>query len=1312
MNSPLLLPHPPLLLLLLLLLSLLTSINCVNTDPEEFEVTVKYTDRSLEENDHTYSYSYDGYSDTNKTRTSLCLPGEIIIPGSTLLPGYACELCPAPFKIALSDKSECTSCPSGQITEDGISCFGCVSGKFLSSSSCLVCPKGRYSESGQVECTGCEAGKYLSDDGTNPDNAYLHDIGEIGSCGTCEEGSWSEEGAGECKECVAGKFIDGAGTSESSCQICTSGSYSNFGSTTCTLCPAGTYLSDDGTNPDNSFRHDNVEDCVVCEGGRWSEEEASVCTECEAGKAYSGAGTSINDCATCSNGSYATSGSTTCTGCAFGKYFPSAGTSSASCITCTSGTYADGSGGGDGGDGIYEEPCPCADGYFCNHVGSGSCDVCEKYLSAESCDYVASEDYGEAGGDEAGARECKEVCFGVYANAGEPSCTDCEAGKYLEDNAVEAEAHDNESKCITCVGGSWSLAGSAVCTECVAGKSYSGAGTSISDCATCADGSYATAGSAACTGCALGKYFASTGTSEDSCVICSSGTYTSSTSSTSCTDCSAGKYLKDDGSVSDDEAGSDDCVDDTAALQAVFTHLGYLDGTCSDEEYRLFCTDDSILVWSGVAAPGWFAATCRATCDNRCVNLHDSESRCISCPGGSWSSAGAAECTECEAGKAQCTQDDDSWTGCIGGASIENCATCDDGFWSEAGVAHCTGCELGKYFGGAGTSEASCVNCASGKYAGLGSAVCGCEDGTNFCNYDGDPGHCEPCADFESEIDCIRGGLPAAGTQDCRARCFGTVGSASCSDCDAGKYLADEGGSASAHDAASKCIECASGQYSAAASAKCQECDAGKNLLEAETGDESWACTTCVSGTHSGSSAAACTACQAGTYLEDAAVSPEGHDSIDDCLVCASGKYAGVGSASCTDCDAGKFLEDDGSILLNANLHDSESRCTTCAGGSWSLDGSAECTGCEAGKFYNGAGKSIGNCTMCANGYWSGSGSTACTGCVTGKYLAGAGTSESSCAVCASGTYAEVVGSTSCTDCGAGKYLQDDGSIVGNANLHDSESRCTTCAGGSWSLAGSAKCTECSAGKFYDGAGTSSADCASCAEVRSGPPTCCDEDGDCEDGSDAWCCDGGYFYCSNNEREFEGYDGYAEYMGGIICPSNFMEVGCRGGGYWSSAGSTACTGCEVGKFLNGTGTSSDSCNVCAGGHYASNTGSAKCTQCESDMYLTDDGSNPHHAYLHDSVVRCLECPSSTWSNHGSAFCGSYEDHHDDDGGGDDHDEACDDAFPCGADDYFCNYDSGDSGACQSCSYHEDESSCEGVGLPEAGVQDCKDVCFG
>jgi len=57
---------------------------------------------------------------------------------------------------------------------------------------------------------------------------------------------------------------------------------------------------------------------------------------------------------------------------------------------------------------------------------------------------------------------------------------------------------------------------------------------------------------------------------------------------------------------------------------------------------------------------------------------------------------------------------------------------------------------------------------------GYGYAECGCEDGTNFCNYDDfDTGDCESCSEFSSIEACWLSGLPEPGAYDCEQRCFG-----------------------------------------------------------------------------------------------------------------------------------------------------------------------------------------------------------------------------------------------------------------------------------------------------------------------------------------------------------------------------------------------------------------------------------------------------------------------------------------------------------------------------------------------------------
>ena len=52
--------------------------------------------------------------------------------------------------------------------------------------------------------------------------------------------------------------------------------------------------------------------------------------------------------------------------------------------------------------------------------------------------------------------------------------------------------------------------------------------------------------------------------------------------------------------------------------------------------------------------------------------------------------------------------------------------------------------------------------------------ACGCEDGSNFCNYDYvTTGSCEPCSNYQTSTDCYSDGLPTVGADDCAMRCFG-----------------------------------------------------------------------------------------------------------------------------------------------------------------------------------------------------------------------------------------------------------------------------------------------------------------------------------------------------------------------------------------------------------------------------------------------------------------------------------------------------------------------------------------------------------
>jgi hypothetical protein len=117
--------------------------------------------------------------------------------------------------------------------------------------------------------------------------------------------------------------------------------------------------------------------------------------------------------------------------------------------------------------------------------------------------------------------------------------------------------------------------------------------------------------------------------------------------------------------------------------------------------------------------------------------------QCTLCAAGSWSAAGASNCTPCGAGMISPAP---------GATAASACALCAAGSWSaEPEAAACAPCGKGAFSPAAGaTSEAACMPCTAGTWSGVeGAAVCApCSAGT-FSPAEGATSAttCLPCAE-------------------------------------------------------------------------------------------------------------------------------------------------------------------------------------------------------------------------------------------------------------------------------------------------------------------------------------------------------------------------------------------------------------------------------------------------------------------------------------------------------------------------------------------------------------------------------------
>jgi len=392
------------------------------------------------------------------------------------------------------------------------------------------------------------------------------------------------------------------------------------------------------------------------------------------------------------------------------------------------------------------------------------------------------------------------------------------------------------------------------------------------------------------------------------------------------------------------------------------------------------------------------------------------------CAAGTYSAAGAIECTTCPAGTYSAAISTSCTTCTAGRYAAEgssSCSVCAAGTEAAAGASTCSDCSAGKYSLGGASGTPTCTSCPAGQYQTY-AAV-------SFC------------------ISCPAGyycplGSAAYATNPCSAGRYSAAGASSCVACASGTYNPTAG--------SSNCAACGAGSYSAAASAStaCVACSAG---FYQNTGGQS-SCVSCSTGQYSSSSGAvACSDCAMGTYQSLAGKV--------SCTSCPAGSYSSAKASACTACSAGYYASSSG-----------KSACTACSAGKYSVSsGGTSCLSCAAGTYASGVGSTV--CSACVLGtYTATTGTANCASCPSGQY--GTSSSSTACSPCVAGQYQGTVGQTSCVNCAAGRYSDPVASS------------CPACAQGQYSAAAATSCTTCSSGKYTSTTGQSS--CSSCSVGR------------------------------------------------------------------------------------------------------------------------------------------------------------------------------------------------------------------------------------
>ena len=425
---------------------------------------------------------------------------------------------------------------------------------------------------------------------------------------------------------------------------------------------------------------------------------------------------------------------------------------------------------------------------------------------------------------------------------GQSQCTECPAGKYLDD--IGSSADD----CKNCPSGKFSTAvGATGCSGCGVGQIYN---DSNAQCVFCTAGKFSSVDETECRDCAPG-FWSDEGVG--SCVPCEIGTYSNETAATSietCVECPIGTYGSNEGAVQ--------CVDSPANTYQMKTGAVLADcRACSVPNAPATSTPGTKNVSQCVCGLGSYgtAGNCRqcplhASSNDNAQTLNDcfcnagfrqSRTRspwtCVQCGEGSFSAANASSCSRCTGGKYSD----------VPGAS--ECKFCPGGKSSVPGMAHCvtslcSECPVGTYQPIIGAkNEAACLACEEGKFSyGLAGNCSACDD--------------ETCSNYENFIKCYPNSQLPLGSTTCICNA-GYTGPDDwkCAACEAGKYKDGLGS-----DACTACGAGSSSPVGSTASAACT-CIQGLGLLDASS-----LCQPCLPGTGSTNGDNLCTECSAGTY--------------------------------------------------------------------------------------------------------------------------------------------------------------------------------------------------------------------------------------------------------------------------------------------------------------------------------------------------------------------------------------------------------------------------------------------------------------
>lgn len=737
-------------------------------------------------------------------------------------------------------------------------------------------------------------------------------------------------------------------------------------------------------------------------------------------------------------------------------------------------------------------------------------------------------------------------------------CTACPAGSYCETPSSSPQ---------TCASGYYSTGSATACTPCPGGAICSASGLG----STCAAGSYLlplTYGTS-CLTCAAGYYCPSTKTAPLPCPV---GTY-SDQGAVQCSICDEGYQ----------------CAAGTASDRSLCASGYYCPAQTTSQKV---CPDGFKCAAIGLSKPtpclpGTYqsSATSCATCPagSACPTGHAATK--YVCPSGTYSAAGATECTVSE-------------------TTASNLATCTMGQYINATTLECQNCTAGNYCPDAYSSFA----CPAGTYSGPSASTCAICPAGSMC----------PNTDGTGIVVCPTGSFALPASTSCTVCPVGYYCPSTTvplqKECDAGYYAPNPG--------MNVCIACPMGYqcrdkktatacpahyYSLSGWGECRPCPAGYG---------------CVSGS-------APSICDAGYY------SPEGNK---DCILCPAATYCPQGSSRPHLCPLGHIAPKEGM-----------SACEACSPGStvYVLGAYASCRNASAGFFaptttgppsrcplgtYSSAGATV--CSPCNDGYICSPGATEpapandlcpmgffcyhsvddnrlIQPCPAGKYgkSKGAATESAGCSNCSAGFYCPLYGMTTPLPCPKGKYCTIATAVP------------TECSNGTYNpILGQsqiAACLICPAGNYCPDGASEPIVCPPsyyCPEHSSGY-------------SAATQCPAGTY---TSVRQIASQAECMACPAGSYCPSGAVSsIMCSPGTYNPSSGSgslLACLNCTAGKTCPFHGSTNGVGVTCVPGYYCV-AGTSRPQPCPAGKFSD--------AYGATGVQMCQSCPAGWFCAEGT-----------------------------------------------------------------------------